>query len=88
MRKPTLLPSFTPLRLTFLGLAIVMTVLALLPLQAEPVFTQQGCFQYCEDWHWSPNCCNGNKQVQERTCTDGIGNYCTEYRCSTLICAQ
>jgi hypothetical protein len=88
MRKPTLLPSLSPLRLTLLGLAVLMTVLALLPLQAQPIFTAQGCFQYCEDWHWSPGCCNVNKQRQERTCTDGVGNFCTEYRCSTLICAE
>ena len=91
MRKSTLLPSFSPLRLTLLGLAVLMTVLALLPLQAEPVFHQMGCFQYCEDWHWSDGCClisGSYKQRQERTCTDGVGNYCTEYRCGTSICAQ
>jgi hypothetical protein len=87
MRKPTLLPSLSPRRLTLLGLAVLMTALALLPVQAEPVFTAQGCFQYCEDWHWSPSCCI-SKQRQERTCTDGVGHYCTEYQCSTLICAQ
>lgn len=87
MRKPTLLPSFSPLRLTLLGLMVVVTVLALLPLQAQPIFFAQGCLQYCEDWHWSDGCCL-SKQRQERTCIDGLGNSCVEYRCSTLTCAQ
>jgi hypothetical protein len=90
MRKLVLRPSLSPLRLTLLGLAVVTTVLSLLPAEAEIVFTESGCLQYCEDWHWSDGCCfvsGSYKQRQERTCTNGVGGWCTEYRCTTGLCA-
>jgi hypothetical protein len=89
MRKPTLLPSFSPLRLTLLGLTVVMTVLALL---SVPAPVEAGCngYIYCTEWGWAEGCCivfGSYRARQSRECTDGAGNFCTEFRCTSNICA-
>jgi len=90
MRKPILPPSFSRLRIALLGLAALMMILAFLPAHAQPVFTQQcNGFIYCTDWGYTGDCCYVGGHVygrQSRDCTDGLGNYCTEYRCTTGPC--
>lgn len=84
MRKPTLLSSFSKLRLALLGLAAAMAVLALLS-QAQPV-SAQTCngYPYCTDWQYTGECCYTSTAVysrQYKECTDGYGSFCRLYRC-------
>ncbi|HEV8582177.1 MAG TPA: hypothetical protein VGX68_24165 [Thermoanaerobaculia bacterium] len=86
MRQPIRFPSFSRLRLALLGLAAALTMLAFLPVRA------QACngYIYCTTWGWADGCCvsgGGYHGRQQRTCTDGVGHYCTEYRCTTGPCA-
>jgi hypothetical protein len=92
MRKPNLLPSLSYSRLALLGFAVVLTVLALLTIPAQPVSAQAGCngYIYCTTWGYAEGCClsgGAYHSRQKRTCTDGIGHYCTQYKCLTGPCA-
>lgn len=91
MRKLTLLPPISKLRLALLGLAVVLTILASLPVQAQSTFTQSssGCLPYCNNWAPTGDCCYTTSRVygkESRQCTDGYGTFCTEIRC-TGFCA-
>ncbi|HEX7182548.1 MAG TPA: hypothetical protein VF756_11950 [Thermoanaerobaculia bacterium] len=84
MRKLTLLTSLSKVRLTLLGLAAVMVVLAFLS-QAQPI-SAQTCngYQYCTSWKHSGSCCyssSGYTSRQYKECTDGLGHFCRIYRC-------
>jgi hypothetical protein len=86
MRKPALLPSLSGIRLPLLLLAAVLTILALFPLHAEAC----GGYIYCTTWGYAEGCCfysGGYHGRQKRTCTDGYGHFCTEYRCTSGPCA-
>lgn len=91
MRKTALLPSFSRVRLALLCLAVVMTVLAFLPIQAQPIFTESCAgYIYCTTWGYADGCCffgGGYHGRQKRECTDGYGHFCTEYRCISGPCA-
>jgi hypothetical protein len=86
MRKSALLPSFSRVRLALLGLAAALTLLTFLPVRAQA----GGGYIYCTTWGYADGCCfsgGGYHGKQKRTCTDGIGHYCTEYRCTSGPCA-
>lgn len=90
MRKPNLLSSLSRTRLALLGLAVLLTVLALIP--AQPVAAQAGCngYIYCTTWGYAEGCCfttSGYHGRQKRDCTDGAGHFCTQYRCTSGPCA-
>ncbi|PYQ55925.1 MAG: hypothetical protein DMF53_27095 [Acidobacteria bacterium] len=85
MSKPIQLSAFSNRRVTLLGVAILMTLLAMVSIQTRPAFAS-GCLQYCSDWFPVGDCC-GFYAHQYRQCTDGVGNYCTEYRCAAAACA-
>lgn len=83
MRKSTLIQIFSKRRLSLLGLAVVMTVLALFS-RPQPAFAA-GCLPYCTDWQYTATCCYSSTSVlgrYYRQCTDGAGNYCDQYMCS------
>jgi hypothetical protein len=71
-------------RFTLLGLTVLMTILSVLSIQVRPA--SAGCFQFCGDWAPNGDCCffSGHTSTRyHRQCTDGVGNYCDEYMCST-----
>jgi hypothetical protein len=86
MRKTLLLPALSNRRFTLLGLTILMTVLALVSIHVQPASAASGCLPFCTDWFPAGDCC-GFYAHQHRQCTDGVGNYCDEYRCATAACA-
>lgn len=88
MRQPILIPIFSKRRLSLFGLAVMMTALALVS-RPRPAFAS-GCLPYCTDWGGTGTCCYTRTSATEklhRQCTDGVGNYCDEYMCSSGPCA-
>ena len=79
MRKLTLLRSNR--RFVLLGLAAVMTILAL-TVPATPA--SAGCFEFCNGWSPTGDCCWGTivRGRWHHTCTDGFGHWCEEFMCS------
>jgi hypothetical protein len=62
----------------------LMTVLALLSIQPQPLSAQSGCMEYCNSWAPTGDCCWGSivRGRLHRQCTDGVGHFCDEYQCS------
>jgi hypothetical protein len=85
MRTPLLLLTFSNRRLPLLGLTILMAILAMVSINVRPAYALF-CLPYCSDWVATGDCCfaSGHSYNRlSRQCTDGAGNYCTEYTCAT-----
>ncbi|MFL6235853.1 MAG: hypothetical protein ACJ76N_22170 [Thermoanaerobaculia bacterium] len=73
-------------RFTLLGLTVLMSVLSMVSLHVRPAYALF-CLPYCNDWQYNGDCCFASGRSYNRLvrqCTDGAGNYCTEYTCSTV----